>query len=227
MENKIREELKKVDLIQEGLRIVENSLCKYLWKAYENKLSISELYKYEETEQITGKFTTNVCDYFMQWIILEGNKYLKSKNSSLRILDRKKPIKDKDKDKEMSFDIIFEFDGVEVKYEIKFSQGNNAFQGSTHGKNKVPNFILIQFSADLYRVILENNKNILGDVWIGIIHKKPEFTGTPTEGSSRTGFSITKYDYDIDEMLELTILGDVKPRTRNWKKWQIIGDKIN
>jgi len=227
MEKKIREELKKVDLIQEGLRIVEKNLCKYLWRAYKNKLTISELYKYEETNQITGKFTTNVCDYFMQWIILEGNEYLKSKNSPLRIIDRKKPIKEKGKEKEMSFDIIFEYDGVEVKYEIKFSQGDNVFQGSTHGKNKVPNFILIQFSANLNRIILEDNKNILGYVWVGCLNKKPEFDGTPTEKSSRTGFSLTKYDYDIDEMIELTILGDVKPQTRNWKKWWLVGDKIN
>jgi hypothetical protein len=237
--DKIKKEFKRTGIIIEGLKQVEKDLHKYLWRAFDNKLNVATLYDYEEKKQIRGKLTVNICDYFMQWILLEGNKFLQSKNSFLVIKKRdyvtisesdeknenEKSNQD-DEEEKMSFDLIIECDGREIKYEIKFSQNNNVFQGSTHGKNKVPNFILIQFYADLNRIISEENKGFLGNIWVGFLSKKPVFNGEPDDKSSRTSFSLSKNDYNIDEMNNLTIFGSNSPRQKRWIYWNLDGDKL-
>jgi hypothetical protein len=230
MENKVEKivkELKKTKLIQEGLKHLENSRLKtHFIDEFENKISVYNLIsKYETTQggQITGMITISVCNLFMKWLVLRGNEFLKSVGSNLIICDRYNLVGD---EKLSEYDVCFELDGEKCFFEIKFSQNDNKTQGATHGKNKVDNFLIIEFKFDSNRVISENNIGILGDVWIGTTYKKPTFIGLATENNSRTSFSYTYKEYSVDEMNKVTILGSVFRKDKNSKKYKLIGGNI-
>ena len=193
---KIKRELKRTGLVQEGLKYIEQNRIKTrFFDEYENKMSVYELAsKYETLKggQITGMVTISICDLFMKWLMIHGNDYLTKVGSKLKICDRC----NENYEQTPEFDVCFEIDNEKCFFEIKFSQNDNSTQGATHGKNKVENFIIIQFKFDMYRIITENNTGILGDVWIGTTLKKPNFMGIATEKSSRTRFEYTYSEYN-------------------------------
>jgi hypothetical protein len=223
---KIKQELKRTKLIQEGLKYIEQHRIKTcFFDEFENTMSVYELTSmYETTKggQITGRVTISICDLFMKWLMLHGNDYLKKVGSELRICNRC----DENNNDLPEFDVCFEIDNERCFFEIKFSQNNNNTQGATHGKNKVDNFIIIEFKFDTHRVITEDNTGILGNVWIGTTLKKPNFMGTATEKSSRTRFEYTYLEYSIEDMEMITILGSVSKKQKSSKKYNLIGGNI-
>jgi hypothetical protein len=223
---KIKQELKRVKLIQGGLKYVEQNRIKTrFFDEFENNMSVYELTSMYETPkggQITGMVTISICDLFMKWLMLHGNDYLKKVGSELKICNRC----NENNDNSPEFDVCFEIDNQKCFFEIKFSQNNNSTQGATHGKNKVDNFIIIEFKFDMYRVITEDNTGILGNVWIGTTLKKPNFMGIATEKSSRTRFEYTYSEYDIEDMEMITILGNVSKKQKGSKKYNLIGGNI-
>lgn len=210
------------DLIIVILKRIKNKIkCRY-HNAYDLGLSINQLYEYEEKGQIRGKVSVDICDLFMQEIYHYGNDELQRMGLTLRIQKRNN---DKSKD-EKSFDICF-IDGDDViEYEIKFSQNEDAFQGSTHGKNKVDNFILINFHFDMNATIDDNLKSdIFGFVWIGITGFV-DFIGEASTKTSRTGFKFHKNIYTQEQMNDLTKFGNVYPKVGSWQYWRLVGKKI-
>jgi hypothetical protein len=229
MENisqQFKKELERTKLIQEGLKFIEQYRIKTQFvDEFENNMSIYELTSMYETAkggQITGMVTISVCNLFMKWLMLHGNVYLKKIGSELRVCNRC----DENNDELPEFDVCFEMGNKKCLFEIKFSQNNNNTQGATHGKNKVDNFIIIEFKFDVHRIITKDNSGILGNVWIGTTLKKPNFTGVATEKSSRTSFSYTYSEYNIEDMKMITILGSVSKKQRNSKKYNLIGGNI-
>jgi hypothetical protein len=222
---KIKKELKKTGLIQEGLKWVEcERLHIYYHESYIFEKSVMDILSKFETNdggQITGKITIAICDMFMIWLCIHGNEYLKKSGSKLKIISREKIKK-----KSSEFDICFELDGEECLYEIKFSQNNNSTQGATHGNNKVNDFIIIEFKFDINRIITKSNKGILGNIWIGITKEKPSFIGEATTKSSRTKFEYTYIEYSIDEMKDCIIFGDFSKKRKGSKKYNLIGNNI-
>jgi hypothetical protein len=222
---KIRKEIKKTNLFQEGLKWVE---CKRLhlhyYESYKFEKSVIDILSKFETNdggQITGKITVAICDMFMLWLCLHGNDYLKKIGSKLKIITREKIKKESPE-----FDICFELDGDDCLYEIKFSQNNNRTQGATHGKNKVNDFIIIEFNFDINRVITKSNKGILGNIWIGTTKEKPSFIGEATAKSSRTYFEYTYNEYSEEEMKDCIIFGNFFKKRKGSKKYNLIGNSI-
>lgn len=224
---KIRKELKKTGLIQEGLKWVEcDRLHIHYYESYKFEKSVIDILSKFETNdggQITGKITIAICDMFMIWLCLHGNDYLKKVDSKLKIITREKINNVK---KSSEFDVCFELDGDECLYEIKFSQNNNSTQGATHGNNKVSDFIIIEFKFDISRVITKSNKGILGNIWIGTTKEKPSFIGEATAKSSRTKFEYTYNEYSDEEMKDCTIFGNFSKKRKGSKKYNLIGNSI-
>lgn len=223
---KVRRELKKTGLLQEGMMVVEKTEISNILNGKPKKrdMSLIDYLSHIESSkggQITSKITVQVSDMIMDWLVFEANEFLKKKGSPLRIKPKKSIITQLKGDAE--FDICFEIDGVEVLFEIKMSQNDNTFQGSTHGKNKVDDFIMIQFKVDQHMVVKDENKGILGHVWVGVTKEKPKFIGEPSTTSSRTGFSYKKDEYSVEDMEDCTIFGSSKP---NKTKHKLIGKKL-
>lgn len=223
---KIKKELIKSKLIQEGLKYIEQNRIKtYFVDELENNMSVYQLVSKYETEkggQIRGMTTVAISNLFIKWLILHGNNFLEKINSNLRVINRYDEINDN----LLEFDVCFEMDGEKCLFEIKFSQNNNTTQGATHGKNKVDNFIIIEFKFDIDRVISDDNTGILGNIWIGITFKKPNFTGIASEKSSRTSFSYTYSEYDVEDMEMITIFGSISKKRKGSKKYNLIGENI-
>lgn len=223
--SKVKKELKKTGLLQEGMKVLEKKEMSRIAYGYPKEYCMS-LYDYfsiveGKDAQITGAITVQVCHLFMTWLMFKGNEFLKEKGSLLRIKFRNSIIKETKDNAE--FDVCFEIDGVEVLFEIKMSQNNNIFQGSTHGKNKVNDFIMIQFRVNQNIVVRDENKDILGLVWIGVTKEKPNFIGEASTKNSRTGFSYRKDEYCVDDMKDCTIFGSSKP---DIVKHKLLGKKL-
>ena len=188
--------------------------------AFNLNLSIRELYEYEETGQIRCKVTIDICDLFMQEIYHYGDEVLKEMGSPIKIDKRNE---DKSEDGK-SFDICFVEGNDKEQYEIKFSQNEDGFQGSTHGKNKVNRYLLINFHFDLDKVINDDiEMGIFGNTWIGISDKPLNFLGEATDKNSRTFFQFTMCDYSFDDMCEITKHGFVSKKR---KYWRLVGEKL-
>ncbi len=223
---KVRRELKKTGLLQEGIMEVEKTEMSGILngKPKKRRMSLIEYLLHIESSkggQITSKITIQVSDMIMDWLVFEANEFLKKKGSPLRIKPKKSIITQVEDGAE--FDVCFEIDGVEVLFEIKMSQNDNIFQGSTHGKNKVDDFIMIQFKVNQHVVVEDENKGILGPVWIGVTKEKPKFIGEASTTSSRTGFSYRKEVYSVEDMEDCTIFGSSKP---DKTKYKLIGKKL-
>lgn len=220
---KIKKEIKKTQLITHGLKYIEShwivNMCDGMPK--KNKESIlTSLGKIETNVggQITGKVTVSISDSFIRWLVYYGNEYLESIGSKLRIISRDK-IKYKP---DGEFDVVFELEGEIAFFEIKFSQNRNKTQGATHGKNKVNDFIIIEFQFDINKIITDDNRGILGDVWIGFTNGKPTFIGEASEKSSRTTFSYTYEEYSIQDMENCVIFGSFEMKGKSSKIYKLI-----
>jgi hypothetical protein len=222
----IKKELERTKLFQAGLKYIEQNRIKtHFYDEFENNMSVyglTSMYETSKGGQITGAVTISICHLFMKWLMLKGNDYLKEMGSELRICNRC----DENNNDLPEFDVCFEVGDEKCFFEIKFSQNNNNTQGATHGKNKVENFIIVEFKFDIDRVITKDNTGILGNVWIGTTLKKPNFTGVATEKSSRTSFSYTYSEYSVEDMEMITILGNVSKKQKGSKKYNLIGGDI-
>jgi hypothetical protein len=221
---KIKRELKRTGLFQEGLKHLEKTELRYILDGKPKKrgLSVKDYLSEFEGKQgeITGKVTVRVCDMFMDWLIFDANEFLRNQGSTMRVLSRKLVASTK---YTAEYDVCFEIDGERVCFEIKFSQNDSVFRGSTHGKNKVDDFIFIGFKFNQDIILGETNYGILGDVWIGTTKEKPEFIGQATDKSSNTVFKYKKQDYSVEDMEEYTIFGSSTLKRTNY---QLIGKKL-
>ena len=221
---KIKRELKRTGLFQEGLKYLEKTELQYILDGKPKKrgLSVKDYLSYFEGEQgaVTGKVTVRVCDMFMDWLVFSANDFLRKQGSTLRVLPRTAVPSDENS---AEFDICFEIDGEQVCFEIKFSQNDSAFRGSTHGENKVDDFIFIGFKFNQDVILEETNYGILGDVWIGTTKEKPKFIGEATNKSSNTTFTYKKENYSVEDMEEYTIFGSSRLKRTNY---QLIGKKL-
>jgi hypothetical protein len=220
---KIKREIKNTKLLLTGLKNVESGYIVNMCDGVPRKMEESVFTSLSKIEtniggQITGKVTIAISDSFMRWLVYHGNDYLKSVGSRLRIISRDEVI---DKPN-VEFDVVFEMDGQYGFFEIKFSQNKNKTQGATHGKNKVNDFIIIEFQFDMNRVITDDNRGILGDVWIGFTKGKPKFIGEASEKSSRTTFSYTYEEYSLQDMENCVIFGSFEMKGKSSKIYKLI-----
>jgi hypothetical protein len=208
LSRKIKREIRRTEVIQEGLRYLEKNELQYILDGKPKKrgLTVYEYLSYFEGKKggITGKITVRVCDMFMDWLVFDGNKFLKKQGSTMRVISRKLVTTNKNT---VEYDVCFEIDGEQVCFEIKFSQNDSAFRGSTHGTNKVDDFIFIGFKFNQDAILEETNYGILGDVWIGTTKEKPKFIGEATNNNSNTVFKFRNKDYSVEDMEECTIFG--------------------
>jgi hypothetical protein len=224
LSRKVKRELKRTGLIQEGLKYLEKTELQYILDGKPKKrgLSVRDYGFYFEGKQgeITGKVTVRVCDMFMDWLVFDANEFLKKQDSTMKVISRKLVTTTKNT---VEYDVCFEIDGEQVCFEIKFSQNDSAFRGSTHGTNKVDDFIFIGFKFNQDAILKETNYGILGDVWIGTTKEKPKFIGEATNKSSNTIFKYTNKDYSVEDMEDCTIFGSSRLSRVNY---QLIGKKL-
>lgn len=146
------------------------------------------------------------------------NKYLAEKtNCRIKVVDLKNSTLDL---KDISFDIIFSVDGVEIPYEIKVTQGKNGWTGTTHSSSKSPNYILIVLSVDLDKKV-ENGVNLIENGFMLLdIFDKEKWNGKPTGKNSFTSLKL-----DVNRNFDETIVfGGVKKKN---KYYEVISEKIN
>jgi hypothetical protein len=221
---KVKRELKRTGLIQEAMKHLEKIEVQNILDGKPKKrgLSVKDYLSHFEGKQgeITGKVTVRVCDMFMDWLLFDANEFLRNQGSTMRVLSRKLLTSTENT---AEYDVCFEIDGEQVCFEIKFSQNNSAFRGSTHGKNKVNDFIFINFRFNQDVIIGETNHGILGDVWIGTTKEKPKFIGEATNNSSNTIFKYTSQDYSVEDMEDCTIFGSSTLKKTNY---QLKGKKL-
>jgi hypothetical protein len=224
----LKKEFKRTGVLQHFLSLTSSLFHFQFYNAYQKGLTLKEAYEWENDEgQHRSNLTITFCNTFCENFYYDFNEYMIKMDSPIRLVKHSTLPKPKKGDKK--FDFIFIIEGCSylsegLKHELKFSQNKNAFQGSTHGNNKVDDFILINFDIDMNRIITNDmTAKILGKVWIGIT-QKPKFTGKPGKKTSRSNFQFRNDLYTLEEMEEITLFGSVKLNPVNWG---LVGKIIN
>lgn len=112
-----------------------------------------------------------------------------------------------------SFDLIMSLNGKLIPFEIKFTQDNSAFSGSTHSTKKVKNYLLFHFEVKR-NVKLNSNDDFFDTMFIMVDYfDMDKWVGEAKEGSSFTTFKLpSKIDYSSQ-----IICGDLK-KNKIWSK---------
>ncbi len=210
----LKKEFKRTGVITHFLNLTSSLLHFQFYSAYKKGFTINQAYEWENDKgQHRSNLTVTFCNSFCENFYYDFNEYMEKMDSPVRIISHATLPKPEKGDKK--FDFIFtildcDFLPNGLKHELKFSQNDGAFQGSTHGNNKVDDFILINFLIDMDRILTKDmTAEILGKVWIGIT-QNPRFSGKPGKKTSRSNFKFKVASYTIEEMNEIILLGSIK-----------------
>jgi len=211
---KVINELKRVNFVDYAFLHIENNLIvQQFYGACKNNESLNEFYDLEEVNQIGTQLTAQMSHSFYTFLKYNLNDYLESQKSFLRVVLKRESNIVK------SYDLVFIDITTNEKYylEIKLSQNDNSWQGSTSSTSKVDNFLLINFKIDREKKLsLTNNNGLFSGVFAGIFdlgsHK---WSGNAKDNSHRTSFDFRMSDWSIDNLTENCIIkGGVIPKQK-------------
>ncbi len=143
------------------------------------------------------------------------NDFLESQKSFLRV------VLERESNQIKSYDLVFIDITTNEKYylEIKLSQNDNSWQGSTSSTSKVDNFLLINFKIDRDKKLsLTNNNGLFSGVFAGIFNLgSHKWNGDAKSNNHRTSFDFRMTDWSIDNLTENCIIkGGVIPKQKKY-----------
>jgi hypothetical protein len=155
-------------------------------------LEIIEDDKKQRTVVLSNRFSYDGVKYYFA---TQANKLLSTiQEHNIRVVDVKN-IKDEEF-LTQSFDLVIELDGKKIPFEIKFTQSNTTFSGSTHSTNKVKNYMFIFF--EVYRdVVISSTKQLVKNVFMMVDSFEMEnWVGEAKDNSSFSRLKLSsKRDY--------------------------------
>jgi stress response protein SCP2 len=204
--------LKEIKFFETMFKDIEcNHISKIFYRAV-NNLTLNQLLSYEESKQRRVIISARISHAISEWILFDGVEFLKKNSIKVKLKSTRETSKD-------SFDVTFLYKGEEFSFEIKSSQTNSKWQGSTHSSSKVDDYILINFDIDMDVLVSENNKHLFKDGWfcsfLEIGHDG--FKGVAAGNNSRTTFSIEVKKYPTSLLKDLIIIGTVSPKQKYYK----------
>lgn len=211
---KVINELKRVNFVDYAFSYIENNLIvQQFYGACKNNESFNEFYCLEEVNQIGVQLTAQMSHSFYTFLKYNLNDFLKSQKSFL------KAVMVRELNQVKSYDLVFIDTTTNQKYylEIKLSQNDNSWQGSTSSTSKVDNFLLINFKIDREKKLsLTNNNGLFIGVFAGIFDLgSRKWNGDAKSNSHRTSFDFRMSDWSIDNLTEDCIIkGGVIPKQK-------------
>lgn len=206
------EHLKNSKFFEKMFKDIEkNHLSKIFYRAV-GKLTLNQLLSYEESKQRRVIVSARVSHAISEWIIFDGVKFLEEKECKVQL----KVVRETSKD---SFDVTFIYEGKEYPFEIKASQTESKWQGSTHSSSKVHDYILINFDIDMDMVVQEDNSMLFKDGWFCSFLEidSDGFKGVAAGNNSRTAFAIEVEKYSKNLLKDLIVIGTVSPKQKYYK----------
>lgn len=204
----LTEELKRVGFIDKAFEFIEkNYITKQFSDACNLNETLNQFYVLEEPSQIGVQLTAQISHSFYSFLKYHLNKLLTETNSFLRVVTTRK---NESGGKRVSYDLILENinDGKLFYIEVKLSQNNNSWQGSTSTTSKVDTFLLINFKIDRdKKLCFDDNKNLFTGVFASIVDMgDKKWLGVAKDNNHRTKFEFRIDQWDIDNLIENTII---------------------
>lgn len=221
---KVTNELKRINFIDFAFLHIENNLIvKQFYGACKNNESLNDFYCLEEMSQVGVQLTAQMSHSFYTFLKYDLNDFLESQNSFLRVVLTREINQTK------SYDLVFiDITNGEKHYlEIKLSQNENSWQGSTSSTSKVDNFLLINFKINREKKLsLTNNNGLFSGVFAGIFNLgSHKWNGDAKSNNHRTSFDFRMSDWCVDTLTENCIIkGGMTPKQ---KKYHLILNPVN
>lgn len=224
--------LKEIEFTKDMVSFINKSIIMRFPEAKENNLTINQYI--DKLEDDPGQHTvvmTGEISYFCvkSYLVFHANKFLLEKtNGFIKILSKDQYISRSDFEQfsSLSFDVVFEVDGVLVPLEIKVSQGKDGFTGATHSTSKVNDYLLI--SLDINRDIVVNDGiDFINSIFISITNiNKDSWKGEASGNSSWTSYKFKVFDSEQNEIdySDGIIFGSLK---KNRVNYSIITEKVD
>jgi hypothetical protein len=209
---KVINELRRVNFVDYAFLYIENNLIvQQFYGACKNNESLNEFYNLEEVSQVGVQLTAQISHSFYTFLKYNLNDFLESQKSFLRV------VLERESNQIKSYDLVFINITTNKKYylEIKLSQNDNSWQGSTSSTSKVDNFLLINFKIDRDKKLsLTNNNGLFRGVFAGIFNLgSHKWNGDAKSNNHRTSFDFRMADWSIDNLTENCIIkGEVIPK---------------
>jgi hypothetical protein len=209
--NKVKNELKRTNFVNDSFVFIEeNYISKEFHGAAKYGETINEFYSIEEKSQIGVQLSAKIFSAFYSYLKYEANLFFERKKSFLRVVTERNIHENE------SYDLILKditCNEVE-KFEIKLSQNQNSWQGSTSSTNKVKYYLLFNFEIDRDLKLNDmNNKGFFKSVFACLVDLSNQtWSGEAKSNSHRTKFDFRINTWDIDFLTEeCIILGDMIP----------------
>lgn len=204
MISQIKNEFKRVNFIEDAFKTISDVYIPKLFSAaFENNESLNDFYCLEEQSQVGVQLTAQISHAFYSYLKYDANKNLISQNSFLRVITDRKVGKQK------SYDLVFKnIETQELYYvEVKLSQNNNSWQGSTSTTSKVDLFLLINFRIDRNSNLRCLENNLFTGLFASIVDMKNKaWRGEAKSNNHRTKFEFRIEDWDIDKLITDSII---------------------
>lgn len=214
----LTKEFKRIGVIDKGFAFIEKN---YITKQFSDACGLNEslntFYELEETTQVGVQLTAQISHSFYCYMKYHLNELFIKSNSFLRVITKKKREVVVGEKKEMSYDLILKDinTGEEYFIEVKLSQNQNSWQGSTSTTSKVDTFLMINFKIDRDKPLtLNDNSNLFTGLFATIVNmKNKKWTGVAKDNAHRTKFDFRLNEWDLDILRkESNIKGDFIPK---------------
>lgn len=211
----ITNELKRVNFIDDAFRVMDKVyIPSQFVDAVSNNQSLNEFYCLEESTQVGVQLTAQISHAFYSYLKYRANDNLKNYNSFLRVVT----TREKKENGEGSYDLVFEniISNEFYLIEVKLSQNNNSWQGSTSSTSKVDLFLLVNFRLDRDCKISHKDTSLFTGVFAAIVNMgNKKWSGTPKDNNHRTKFDFRVDDWDIDILSKTSIIkGGLIPKQK-------------
>jgi hypothetical protein len=209
--SKVKNELKRTNFVNDAFVFLEeNYISKEFHGAAKYGETINEFYSIEEKSQIGVQLSAKIFSAFYSFLKYEANLFFERKKSFLRVVTERNIHENE------SYDLILkDITTNEVeKIEIKLSQNQNSWQGSTSSTNKVRYYLLFNFEIDRDLKLNDgNNKRFFKSIFACLVDLSNQtWSGEAKSNSHRTKFDFRLSKWDIDFLTEeCIILGDMVP----------------
>jgi hypothetical protein len=207
--SKVKKELKRTNFVNNAFVFLEeNYICKEFHGAAKYGESINEFYSIEEKSQIGVQLSAKIFSAFYSFLKYEANIFFERNESFLRVVTERNIHENE------SYDLILkDITTNEIeKFEIKLSQNQNSWQGSTSSTNKVKYYLLFNFEIDRDLKLNDgNNKGFFKSVFTCLVNLSNQtWSGEAKNNSHRTKFDFRISNWSIDFLRkECIILGDM------------------
>lgn len=202
----ISKELNRVKFIDNAFKIIEEVyIPSQFADAVINNESLNDFYSLEESSQVGVQLTAQISHAFYSYLKYRANDNLIKNNSFLRVITTRKKIENKS----TSYDLILQDINTSEVYfiEVKLSQNNNSWQGSTSSTSKVDLFLLVNFKIDRNCKILDKEKSLFSGVFAAMVNMRDKkWSGKPKDNNHRTKFEFRTDEWDVDKLLETCII---------------------